>query len=163
MFFLISSGFSVCFRKNFRITEFLTEFANQVLDGSIPADRKDQILDEFKNDSSIKVLALSIRVGGVGLNLTTANIVVLMEPWWNPAVENQAIDRINRIGQKKSMRVHQFIACDTIEEKIRIIREEKVKLFAMTVETYKEQSSSVKDLGLENELPKEKIKFLLEK
>ena len=61
------------------------------------------------------------------------------------------------------MRVHQFIACDTIEEKIRIIREEKVKLFAMTVETYKEQSSSVKDLGLENELPKEKIKFLLEK
>ena len=57
-------------------------------------------IQDFKDNPYTKVLLASIRVGGVGLNLCAANIVVILEPWWNPAVEDQAIDRINRIGQK---------------------------------------------------------------
>ena len=62
-------------------------------------EQRKNILKTFKSDQNIKILLLSIKLGGVGLNLNSANVVVIMEPWWNPAVEDQAIDRINRIGQ----------------------------------------------------------------
>ena len=67
-------------------------------------NRKDRqsILSDFKNNPLKKVFLISIKLGGVGLNLSQANVVIILEPWWNPAVEDQAIDRINRIGQKVS-------------------------------------------------------------
>ena len=67
-------------------------------------NRKDRqsILSDFKNNLLKKVFLISIKLGGVGLNLSQANVVIILEPWWNPAVEDQAIDRINRIGQKVS-------------------------------------------------------------
>jgi len=71
---------------------------------------------------------LSIKAGGVGLNLTSANHVIHFDRWWNPAVENQATDRAFRIGQKKNVIVHKFITKGTIEEKIDLMIEDKVKL-----------------------------------
>ena len=70
-----------------------------MLEGSMNNEQRKNILKTFKSDQNIKILLLSIKLGGVGLNLNSANVVVIMEPWWNPAVEDQAIDRINRIGQ----------------------------------------------------------------
>jgi SNF2 family DNA or RNA helicase len=75
-----------------------------------------------------------MKIGGVGLNLTSANVVILSEPWWNPAVDNQAIDRINRIGQLKPMKVFRLITQGTIEEHIRKISDEKLKIIDQTIE-----------------------------
>ena len=66
-----------------------------------------------------------MKIGGVGLNLTSANVVILSEPWWNPAVDNQAIDRINRIGQTKPMKIFRLLTKGTIEEHIRKIGDDK--------------------------------------
>ena len=73
-------------------------------------------------------MVLSLKAGGVGLNLTSANHVIHFDRWWNPAVENQATDRAFRIGQKKNVVVHKFITKGTIEEKIDEIIEDKIKL-----------------------------------
>lgn len=73
-------------------------------------------------------------MGGLGLNLCAANVVILSEPWWNPAIEDQAVDRINRIGQTKSMTVYRLVTKDTIEEQIKNIRDQKRQLIKKTVE-----------------------------
>ena len=73
-------------------------------------------------------MVLSIKAGGVGLNLTAANHVIHFDRWWNPAVENQATDRAFRIGQNKNVIVHKFITKGTIEEKIDMMIEEKTQL-----------------------------------
>jgi non-specific serine/threonine protein kinase len=75
-------------------------------------------------------MVLSLKAGGVGLNLTRANHVVHFDRWWNPAVENQATDRVFRIGQKKKVMVHKFITRGTIEEKIDAMLEQKAQLSA---------------------------------
>ncbi|MFA7078056.1 MAG: C-terminal helicase domain-containing protein, partial [Syntrophomonas sp.] len=76
----------------------------------------------------VPFMVLSIKAGGVGLNLTAANHVIHFDRWWNPAVENQATDRAFRIGQKKNVLVHKFITRGTIEEKIDLMIEEKIKM-----------------------------------
>ena len=73
-------------------------------------------------------MVLSLKAGGVGLNLTAANHVIHFDRWWNPSVENQAIDRAFRIGQKKNVLVHKMIMTGTIEEKIDELIEDKIKL-----------------------------------
>ena len=73
-------------------------------------------------------MVLSLKAGGVGLNLTEANHVIHFDRWWNPAVENQATDRAFRIGQKKNVIVHKFLTKGTVEEKIDMMLEEKSKL-----------------------------------
>jgi len=73
-------------------------------------------------------MVLSLKAGGVGLNLTAANHVIHFDRWWNPAVENQATDRAFRIGQKKNVIVHKFITKGTVEEKIDVMIERKLKL-----------------------------------
>ena len=73
-------------------------------------------------------MVLSIKAGGVGLNLTQANHVIHFDRWWNPAVENQATDRAFRIGQKKNVVVHKFLTKGTVEEKIDLMLEEKSRL-----------------------------------
>ena len=75
-----------------------------------------------------------MKIGGVGLNLTAANNVILSEPWWNPAVDSQAIDRINRIGQTKPMRIFRLLTQGTIEEHIRDIGDKKKLVIDQTVE-----------------------------
>lgn len=88
-----------------------------------------KLIQQFQKDSSISVFLISLKAGGFGLNLTAADYCILLDPWWNPAVEIQAVDRAHRIGQKKTVFVYKFIAKDTIEEKVLGLQEKKRKLF----------------------------------
>ena len=72
---------------------------------------------------------MSIKAGGVGLNLTQADYCILLDPWWNPATEAQAVDRAHRIGQTRTVMVYRLVAKDTIEEKVMALKEGKAKLF----------------------------------
>ena len=132
---------------------------NLLLEGSLNEKKRRDLLHKFKNDKKYNIFLISIKVGGVGLNLNTANVVVIFEPWWNPAVENQAIDRINRIGQKKEMRVYKFVCNNTVEERICRIREEKRKLFEMTIENC--NSSGLESFEKPNDLGVKQLKFIL--
>lgn len=99
-----------------------------VFEGSLNNKRRDEVLKSFSNKSGPRVLIVSIKCGGVGLNLVTANHVFIMEPWWNPAFEHQAIDRVYRIGQDKDVTVTRFVCVNTVEERIKNIQEEKMEL-----------------------------------
>ncbi len=97
------------------------------LDGTIPSEKRMQMVNDF-NEGDNKVFLISLKAGGTGLNLTSADIVIHFDPWWNPAVEDQATDRAHRIGQEKVVEVIKIIAKDTIEEKIISLQKEKKKL-----------------------------------
>lgn len=97
------------------------------LDGST-IDRHAQV-DKFQNDDNVKIFLISLKAGGVGLNLTAADYVFLLDPWWNPAAEAQAIDRAHRIGQTKTVFTYKFITKNTVEEKIVRLQRNKQKLF----------------------------------
>ena len=99
-----------------------------VLHGSVAVGKRKKIIDRFQSSGYIPFMVLSLKAGGVGLNLTRANHVIHFDRWWNPAVENQATDRAFRIGQQKKVMVHKFITRGTIEEKIDAMLEEKSKL-----------------------------------
>lgn len=88
-----------------------------------------ELVEKFNRDPNIKVFLISLRAGGTGLNLTAADNVIIFDPWWNPSVENQAIDRTHRIGQKNSVNVYRLITKGTIEEKIVKLQEKKKFLF----------------------------------
>ena len=113
------------------LSRFLeTVFRRQglVLHGGTPVAKRKELVDKFQGDEYVPFMVLSIKAGGVGLNLTAANHVIHFDRWWNPAVENQATDRAFRIGQKKNVMVHKFITKGTVEEKIDAMIEEKSKL-----------------------------------
>lgn len=93
--------------------------------GSMNNKKRAEVIEEFNKPKGPRVMVISIKAGGVGLNLTAANWVFLMEPWWNPAFEQQALDRVYRIGQKKPVSVLKFICQDTIEERIKNIQSDK--------------------------------------
>ncbi|RRB06718.1 DEAD/DEAH box helicase [Larkinella rosea] len=92
-------------------------------------------VNRFQEDSSVRVFLISLKAGGTGLNLTQADYVYLVDPWWNPAVENQAIDRSYRIGQKKNVVAVRLICPDTIEEKILALQDSKKELADHLVKT----------------------------
>ena len=99
-----------------------------VLHGSLPVVKRKKIIAEFQSRQYIPFMVLSLKAGGVGLNLTEANHVIHFDRWWNPAVENQATDRAFRIGQKKNVIVHKFVTKGTVEERIDMMLEEKTRL-----------------------------------
>ncbi|MEA3423480.1 MAG: DEAD/DEAH box helicase [Bacillota bacterium] len=107
-------------------TVFLRE--GLVIHGGTPVKKRTQYVDMFQGEEYVPFMVLSLKAGGVGLNLTKANHVVHFDRWWNPAVENQATDRAFRIGQEKNVIVHKFITKGTIEEKIDDMIEEKMSL-----------------------------------
>src|SRR5208282_5886828 len=90
--------------------------AYEYLDGKTQ-DRKERV-ERFQNGTDSKVFLISLKAGGVGLNLTAAEYVFLLDPWWNPAVEAQALDRAHRIGQTRQVFAYRLIAKDTVEEKV---------------------------------------------
>jgi superfamily II DNA or RNA helicase len=113
------------------IARFLTTiFKRQglILHGSVPVGKRKEIIEKFQGHEYIPFFVLSLKAGGVGLNLTAANHVIHFDRWWNPAVENQATDRAFRIGQKKNVMVHKFLTKGTIEEKIDQMLTQKSKL-----------------------------------
>jgi SNF2 family DNA or RNA helicase len=97
--------------------------------GKIPQNERTPILDRFKNDPECHVLLMSYGTGSVGLNLQFSNYVFLFDRWWNPAVEDQAINRAHRIGQRRPVTVTRFLSENTIEQRIADILEAKRKVF----------------------------------
>lgn len=103
--------------------------------GGLPVKERQELVDSFQNDRSEKIMILSLKAAGTGLNLTAASAVIHYDLWWNPAVENQATDRAFRIGQKQNVTVYRFITANSFEEKINDMLESKRALAEMTVAT----------------------------
>lgn len=97
-------------------------------DGSMTRPRREESLAELKTNPSVQILLCSLKCGALGLNLTCANRVVLFDPWWNPMINEQAIDRVHRIGQTVNVDVYQFIVKDSVEEKILNLQNSKREL-----------------------------------
>jgi SNF2 family DNA or RNA helicase len=105
---------------------------------------RDALVAQFQAEKRHTVFLLSLKAAGFGLNLTAASYVILYDPWWNPAVEAQAIDRTHRIGQLVPVNAYRFIARGTVEEKIRALQREKAALAGAIVQ--EESVASVLDL-----------------
>lgn len=113
-------------------------------------DRKGEI-EKFQTTKDPSVFMLSLKAGGAGLNLTSASYVILYDPWWNPAVENQAIDRTHRIGQKNKVIAYRLLTRDTVEEKIRVLQHQKTALV----------TNVLGDEGFASNLEMEDLEFIL--
>ena len=96
--------------------------------GSTPKEERLKLMEKFNSDPSIPVFLISLKAGGTGLNLTGADMVIHYDPWWNVAVQNQATDRVHRIGQTKVVTVYKMIAKNTIEDRIVEMQEAKKDL-----------------------------------
>lgn len=119
----------------------------EYLDGKT-RDRKARV-DNFQQDDSCSVFLISLKAGGLGLNLTAADYVFLLDPWWNPAVEAQAIDRAHRVGQTKTVFAYRLICRDTVEEKIAELQKQKREL-ADAILAGDESGNLMKDLSVED-------------
>ena len=125
------------------------------LDGSTrPADRV-ELCNGFNKSKDINIFLISLKAGGTGLNLTSAEIVLHFDPWWNPAVENQATDRAHRIGQKNQVQVIKIITKGTVEEKILKLKDYKNDIFSSLLDS--DSDYNVKN----NKLSREEIEYLL--
>ena len=109
-------------------------------------DRK-SIVERFQNDPQCRVMLMTLKTGGVGLNLTAADTVFIFEPWWNKAAEEQAINRLHRFGQKAKVLSYSLITQQTIEEKIQLLQQQKAELFEGLIGA---DSSSSKQLSEED-------------
>src|SRR6202011_1249708 len=103
----------------------------EYLDGDT-RDRQARV-ERFQNDTDCRLFLISLKAGGLGLNLTAAEYVFLLDPWWNPAVEAQAVDRAHRIGQTRQVFAYRLIARDTVEEKVLQLQNTKRDLVAAIV------------------------------
>jgi SNF2 family DNA or RNA helicase len=116
---------------------YLEDYFNReilFLYGSTSKNKREEMIDRFQNDPQAPpIMILSLKAGGVGLNLTRANHVFHFDRWWNPAVENQATDRVFRIGQTRNVQVHKFVCTGTLEEKIHDLIESKKALAEQVV------------------------------
>ena len=100
-------------------------FDFEYFDGSSTIQERERAIERFQNDPKCRVFLISLKAGGVGLNLTAADYVYIVDPWWNPAVEQQAIDRTHRIGQTKNIFAYRMICNDTVEDKILKLQDRK--------------------------------------
>ncbi len=107
----------------------------EYLDGKSNTKQRENSVQRFQNDPDLRVFLISLKAGGTGLNLTAADYVYILDPWWNPAVENQAIDRIYRIGQDKKVFAYRMICKDTVEEKILDLQAKKKKIATDIIRT----------------------------
>jgi SNF2 family DNA or RNA helicase len=132
---ILQEGYQVLVFSQF--TTYLDHIQKQIkekkwdysrIDGTQTMKKRTEEVFRFQ-DSQTKVFLISLKAGGVGLNLTKANYIFLMDPWWNPAVENQAIDRAHRIGQENKVTVYRPIMKDSVEEKVLALQQTKKELF----------------------------------
>ena len=121
------------------------------LDGATSLNKRKEEVTRFTEDESVKAFLISLKAGGVGLNLTVADYVYLVDPWWNPAAEQQAIDRAHRIGQKRKVFAYKMICKDTVEEKILQMQEKKKMLADELIH---------EDAGFVKNLSRDDIEFL---
>ncbi|MBL4675884.1 MAG: ATP-dependent helicase [Mucilaginibacter sp.] len=115
------------------------------LDGG--TQNRGDVVQKFQQDKKTQVFLISIKAGGVGLNLTEADYVFILDPWWNPAVEQQAIDRTHRIGQTKNVFIYKFITKDTVEEKILALQQRKLSVARSLITT---EESFIKSLSADD-------------
>ncbi|OJW17147.1 DEAD/DEAH box helicase [Mucilaginibacter sp. 44-25] len=115
------------------------------LDGG--TQNRGDVVQKFQQDAKTQVFLISIKAGGVGLNLTEADYVFILDPWWNPAVEQQAIDRTHRIGQTKNVFIYKFITKDTVEEKILALQQRKLSVARSLITT---EESFIKSLSADD-------------
>jgi SNF2 family DNA or RNA helicase len=130
--------------------ERLSRFRPLAYHGRIPSPRRPAILKEFRDRKDAPLLLLSYGAGGVGLNLQFARYAFLFDRWWNPAVEDQAVNRVHRIGTSGPVTISRFVTLDTIEERIEQILQEKRDLFDLVFDTHRQQPSTTR-LGLSRE------------
>ncbi len=116
------------------IKESLVDIDTEIYHGSLGDDEKDFVLERFKSSDTPKLLLMSLRAGGVGLNLPEASTVILFDRWWNPALEEQAIARADRFGRKNILHVFKFIVSNSVEERIDELLKQKESLFEDIVE-----------------------------
>ena len=100
----------------------------EYFDGSSSIQERERAIERFQNDDNCRVFLISLKAGGVGLNLTAADYVYIVDPWWNPAAESQASDRAHRIGQDKNVFVYKLITKGTVEQKIQKLQMQKHSL-----------------------------------
>jgi len=118
------------------LNAFLSGIAGReglILHGGTSIDDRRQIVDTFQGHAWVPFLVLTVKAGGVGLNLTAASHVIHFDRWWNPAVENQATDRAYRIGQEKRVMVHKFVTEGTVEERIDQMIESKLSMASQVI------------------------------
>jgi len=96
--------------------------------------KRAEVIERFRA-GHVPVFLISLKAGGFGLNLTEADYCIILDPWWNPATEAQAVDRTHRIGQTKNVMVYRLVANDTIEEKVMALKARKQALFANVVDS----------------------------
>ena len=107
----------------------------EYLDGQCGSKQREQSVNHFQENENLRVFLISLKAGGTGLNLTAADYVYVVDPWWNPAVENQAIDRCHRIGQDKKVFAYRLICTNTVEEKIITLQNKKKKIAGDIIQT----------------------------
>jgi SNF2 family DNA or RNA helicase len=117
----------------FKIIKNHFKYEPVFLHGGTTRKQRDQIIETFKTDDSVKILILTLKAGGTGLNLTCATNVIHYDLWWNPAFENQATDRAYRIGQKQNVMVYRLLTQNSLEEKINNMINSKKELANITL------------------------------
>ncbi|KAK1310831.1 hypothetical protein QJS10_CPA08g00521 [Acorus calamus] len=118
------------------------------LDGTLNQQQRERVINQFTEDSSISVLLMSLKAGGVGINLTAASNAFLMDPWWNPAVEEQAVMRIHRIGQTKSVTIKRFIVKGTVEERMEAVQARKQRMISGALTDQEVRSARIEELKM---------------
>lgn len=119
----------------------------EYLDGKCSTKQREQSVNNFQNNDDLRVFLISLKAGGTGLNLTAADYVYIVDPWWNPAVESQAIDRCYRIGQDKKVFAYRMICKNTVEEKILQLQNKKKKVASDIIQT---DENIMKKLNIED-------------
>ncbi|HQW46319.1 MAG TPA: DEAD/DEAH box helicase, partial [Chitinophagaceae bacterium] len=119
----------------------------QYFDGSYTAQQRETAIRDFQDNPECRAFLISLKAGGMGLNLTAADYVYIVDPWWNPAVEQQAIDRTHRIGQTKNIFAYRLICKDTVEEKIMILKD---KINTLVKDIVSDDTQMIKQLTRED-------------
>ena len=104
------------------------------LDGSMRLSERKKVIDKFQTDDSVRVFIVSLKAAACGLNLTAGQYVIMLDPWWNGAIEQQAIDRVHRYGQKNPVKVFRFVIRGSIEENLLLIQEKKLKISSLVLD-----------------------------
>ncbi|KAL6577425.1 DNA repair protein rad5a [Orobanche minor] len=118
------------------------------LDGTLTQQQRERVIKQFSEEDDVKVLLMSLKAGGVGINLTAASNAFVMDPWWNPAVEEQAVMRIHRIGQTKSVIIKRFIVKGTVEERMEAVQARKQRMISGALTDQEVRTARIEELKM---------------
>lgn len=118
------------------------------LDGTLNQQQREKVIKQFSEESNILVLLMSLKAGGVGINLTAASNAFVLDPWWNPAVEEQAVMRIHRIGQTKEVMIKRFIVKGTVEERMEAVQARKQRMISGALTDQEVRTARIEELKM---------------